>query len=189
MATKKQKREAAEAKRKEFEARLKADGLAAQERDKQIRANQRAQIQAAFRGESQRMEAILAGERGPRCDYAIFDEMLAPARVPFKDKPGGKIIGYAEVERAEDGIRIKAELDVPVIPFEQKLAVSQYKGSISMERIRDGATISQDWIGVFQQLKPSDIRWKLAQELRRQDEELIREDIEEQFEPDFDREW
>lgn len=44
MATKKQKREAAETKRKAFEAQLKADGLAAQRRDREERARRTAKL-------------------------------------------------------------------------------------------------------------------------------------------------
>jgi hypothetical protein len=51
MATKKQKREAAEAKRAAFEAQLKADGLRAQKADQEHRQ----QVEASYREEARRI--------------------------------------------------------------------------------------------------------------------------------------
>lgn len=58
MATKKQKREAAELKRKAFEEQLKADGLKAQKADQERQKKQREEIQASFRGEVRRIDDL-----------------------------------------------------------------------------------------------------------------------------------
>lgn len=59
MATKKQKREAAQAKREQFLAEVKAEGLAAQKLDRTIQEKQREQTAQAAREINERYRAVL----------------------------------------------------------------------------------------------------------------------------------
>jgi hypothetical protein len=94
MATKKQKREAAEAKRAAFEAQCQADGLAAQAADRARReARSLAMKEEAQRINARHEQILNAGIANMIDDFGTLMATvpLETTVVPFKDKPGGRV--------------------------------------------------------------------------------------------------
>jgi hypothetical protein len=119
VATKKQKREIAEAKHAAYEAKVKADGLAALERDRRAREDTEVRMKEAVQRFNARHKQIFeTGYAKGIADFSELIEAVPPAEiqtVPVKDKPGGDVIGSATVRQTDAGMEFDMKINDPVI--------------------------------------------------------------------------
>jgi hypothetical protein len=124
MTTKKQKREIAEKKRLEFEARLKADGLEAQKRDRERNEAEAARWREAGHKENERLEQILAIAKiheasshpfqasGAPLESVMFEDWLKfkNQTVPLVNYETKEVEGSAELQKMGDDIIAKIRI-------------------------------------------------------------------------------
>lgn len=126
MTTKKQKREIAEKKRADFEAKLKADGLEAQQRDRERSKIEEARWVEAGRKENKRLESILAmamvhkADQSFEDDYAMYEESILNLNdgktIPLVNYKTKEVEGSAELKKMGDDIiaEIRVETNSPL---------------------------------------------------------------------------